>query len=92
MSDLEKVSFEHLPANRPMDETDMSLRFHFTEMSDDKLASYDPVLTDRELVEWDGNFREDGNLMLVCVERDVGIAEYRRVLEEHIVFRQQSGE
>jgi hypothetical protein len=36
------------------------------------------------VIEWDGNFRSDGALMLVCCERDVEIDEYRAVLEEHI--------
>jgi hypothetical protein len=34
-------------------------------------------------MEWDGNFRSDGGLMLVCCERDVDVGEFRRVLEEH---------
>jgi len=38
-------------------------------------------------MEWDGNFRSDGALMLVCCERDVDVAEFRRVLEEHLAFR-----
>ena len=89
MSDRDKVAFEHLPEDKPMDETDMSLRYHFTEMSDEKIATYDPDMSDEALIEWDGNFREDGNLMLVCVERDVDIREYRAVLEEHLAFRTQ---
>mgnify|MGYP001162771095 FL=1 len=91
MTDRNKVAYEHHPVGMPMDETDMSLRYHFTEMSDEKIASYDPDMTDEELLEWDGNFRDDGNLMLVCVERDVNIVEYRTVLEEHILFRQAAG-
>jgi len=89
MTDRDKVAYEHHPAGMPMDETDMSLRYYLTEMSDDKIASYDPNMTDKELLEWDGNFRDDGNLMLVCVERDVNIVEYRTVLEEHIQLRRQ---
>ena len=38
-------------------------------------------------MEWDDNFTSDGNLFLPCSERDVEIAEYRRVLEEHLQFR-----
>jgi hypothetical protein len=41
------------------------------------------------VVEWDGNFRDDGNLMLVCCERDVDVKEYRRVLEECIRYRER---
>ena len=39
------------------------------------------------MIDWDGNFRNDGVLFLVCSERDVDIEEYRRVLIEHIRFR-----
>ena len=39
------------------------------------------------VVEWDGNFKDDGALMLICSERDVEVAEYRRVLEECIRYR-----
>lgn len=66
------------------DETDISLRAYFSRFSDDKLREYDPTWNDERLMEWDGNFRSDGALMLVCCERDVQIAEYRAVLEEHI--------
>lgn len=81
------VDYEHLPAGVPMDETDVSLRAYFARMSDARLAEYDAAWSDERVIEWDGNFRSDGALMLVCVERDVGIDEYRRVLEEHIAFR-----
>jgi hypothetical protein len=38
---------------------------------------------------WDGNFRSDGALMLVCCERDVDAPEFRRVVEEYIAFRKR---
>ena len=38
-------------------------------------------------MDWDGNFRSDGGLMLVCCERDVDVGEFRRVLEEHLAYR-----
>jgi hypothetical protein len=41
-------------------------------------------------MQWDGNFRSDGALMLVCCERGIEIAEYRTVLEEHIRRRNTS--
>jgi hypothetical protein len=56
-------------------------------MSDEKLRSYDPAMSDEQLMEWDGDFRDDGTVFLVCSERDVEIDEYRQVLEEHIGFR-----
>ena len=87
MTITDKKEFEHLPKDKRMDETDMSLRYYFTEMSDEKLRSYDPEFTDDELMAWDGNFRDDGALMLVCTERDVTADDYRQVIEEHIRFR-----
>jgi len=38
-------------------------------------------------MEWDGNFKSDGDLLLPCSERDVDVAEYRRVLEQCIRYR-----
>jgi len=63
------------------------LRAHFARMTDAKLREYDPSWTDEQVVEWDGNFRSDGALMLVCCERDVDVEEYRQVLEEHLRLR-----
>ena len=39
-------------------------------------------------MEWDGNFRNDGGLMLVCCERDVDVRDFREVLEEFIRYRE----
>lgn len=66
------------------DETDISLRAYFSRMSDERLREYDPSWSAEQVIEWDGNFRSDGTLMLVCCERDVEIDEYRAVLEEHL--------
>lgn len=82
-----EVDFEHLPGSEPLDETDVSLRAYLARLSDEHLAKYDPAWGDEQLMEWDGNFRSDGGLMLVCCERDVDAAEFRRVLEEHLRFR-----
>jgi hypothetical protein len=38
-------------------------------------------------MQWDGNFRSDGALMLVCCQRDVEMEEFRRVLQEHLKYR-----
>ena len=67
-----------------MDETDVNLRAYLESLSAEHLAKYNSEWSDEEVKEWDGNFRSDGALMLVCCERDVEIEEYRRVLEEHI--------
>jgi hypothetical protein len=83
-----EVDYEHLPEGAALDETDINLRAHFSRMSDEKLAEYEPTWTDEQLIEWDSdNFRDDGTLFLVCSERDVNIEEYRRVLTEHLHFR-----
>jgi len=86
-SDQAKREFENLPTDVPSDETDIGLRAYITRIEDDKLAEYDPSWADEQLSEWDGNFKNDGGLMLVCCERDVEVAEYRRVLEEWREFR-----
>ena len=69
------------------DETDISVRAYMTRLDDAKLREYDPGWTDQQVIEWDGNFRSDGALMLVCCERDIEIEEYRKILEEHIQRR-----
>ena len=71
--------------DNPMDETDVNLRAYLEDLSAEHLARYNPDWTDDEVKEWDGNFRSDGALMLVCCERDVEIAEFRAVLEEHLL-------
>lgn len=87
MENQKEIDYEHLPAGVPMDETDVNLRAYLSRLSKEHLARYDPAWTDAQVVEWDGNFRSDGNLMLVCCERDVEAAEFRRVLEEHLRYR-----
>ena len=81
------VDFEHWPPGEPLDETDVSLRAYLARLSDARLAEYDPTWTDEQVMEWDGNFRSDGGLMLVCCERDVDVHEYRHVLEALRQFR-----
>lgn len=70
-----------------MDETDVNLRAYFDRMDDDKIRQYVPSWTDEQVKEWDGNFRDEGDLMLFCCERDVEVEEYRQVLEECIAYR-----
>ena len=83
----EPIDYERPPSGEPTDETDISLRAHFARFDDERLRQYDPNWTDEQLQEWDGDFRADGVLMLVCCERDVEVDEYRRVLEEHLALR-----
>ena len=81
---MDELKLEKPPQGQWGDETDISLRAYFCGFSDERLRQYDPKWGDERVVEWDGNFRSDGALMLVCCERDVEIDEYRAVLEEHI--------
>ena len=67
-----------------MHETDVNLRAYLESLSEEHLAKYNSGWTDDEVKEWDNNFRSDGALMLVCCERDVEIAEFRRRLEEYL--------
>ena len=87
MSANKHLDYEHLPAGMPMDETDVSLRAYLTRQTDERLKEYNASWSDEQVMEWDGNFRSDGNLFLVCCERDVDVAEFRRVLEQHLSYR-----
>ena len=79
------MSADHEPQTEiQMDETDVNLRAYLESLTAEHMAKYNSGWTDDEVKEWDGNFRSDGALMLVCCERDVEIGEFRRVLEEHI--------
>jgi hypothetical protein len=81
-------NFEQEPwgDERP-DETSINLRAYFDRMPDEKMREYSPVWNDDQVIEWDGNFRNDGALMIACCERDVEIGEYRRVLEQARKYR-----
>jgi len=80
-------NFEQEPASEPLDETGVNLRAYFDRMDYEKMQGYDPSWSNEQVVEWDGNFRDDGNLMMFCCERDVEVDEYRQVLEECIEYR-----
>ena len=80
-------NFEQEPADERLDETGINLRAYFDRMDDEKMRQYDPAWTDAQVIEWDGNFRDDGMLMIFCCERDVDIEEYRRVLEQCVAYR-----
>ena len=87
MSAPHPIDFEHLPGDGPLDETDVSLRAYLAGLADEHLGEYDPAWTDEQVMQWDGNFRSDGELMLVCCERGVDMDEFRRVLEAHLELR-----
>jgi len=84
-------NFEQEPfVDESPDETSFNLRAYFDRMSDDKMRAYNPQWTDEELVAWDGNFKveeDDPSLMLGCSERDIDVAEYRRVIDQAIAYR-----
>lgn len=73
----------------PPDETAVNLRAYLDRIPDAKLAAYRAEWTDAELRHWCGDFRDDGYLFLICSERDVGVAEFRRELEASIAYRQR---
>jgi hypothetical protein len=81
------MDYEHLPDDGPLDETDVSLRAYLTRLSDEHLALYDASWSDDQVQEWDGNFRSDGALMLVCCERDIDVTDFRRAVEQHLAHR-----
>ena len=83
---MSKARFEDAPYRRPPDETDVNLRAYFDSLSDEKLARVNLAWNDEQLREWDGNFRDDGLLMLVCCDRDVDIQEFREVLSDFVEF------
>lgn len=93
MSDNLIIEFEQRPTQGPdawrMDETDRGLRAYVAGLPEERLACYDPSWTDEEVQRWDGNFRDDGELMLICCERDVEAPEFRRVVEEFLAFREE---
>jgi hypothetical protein len=80
-------NFEQEPTTEPMDETSVNLRAYFDRMEDEKMREYRAEWTDQQVIDWDGNFRDDGCLMILCCERDVEIDEYREVLEQCIAYR-----
>ncbi len=90
-SDEAKRVFENLPEDISSDETDIGLRAHITRIPEAMLAEYDSSWNDEQVVEWEGNFKDDGGLMLVCCEREVGVAEFRQVLEEWLDHRKSIG-
>jgi len=80
-------NFEQDPSGRPMDETSVNLRAYFDRMPDEKMTQYSPSWTDDQVREWDGNFKDEGDFMIMCSERDVEIEEYREVLEACMRYR-----
>ena len=80
-------NFEQEPYDEPPDETSLSLRGYLDRMSDEQIAEYRSDWSDDQVMQWESNFRDDGTLFLVCCERDVDMAEYRKELEACIQYR-----
>lgn len=87
MNARDETNYELLPEGVPKDETDINLRSYFSRLADEHLLAYDPTWSDDQVQAWDDNFTSEGELFLPCSEREVLIDEYRRVLEEHLRFR-----
>jgi hypothetical protein len=84
-------NFEQEPwGDEEPDETSFNLRAYFDRMRDEKLQQYNPEWSDEELIEWDGNFTDEGNLLIACSERDVDPDEYRRVIAQCIEYRNRA--
>lgn len=81
-------NFEQEPfVDETPDETSINLRAYLDRMADDKMRQYQPNWTDDQVMEWCGDFRDDGILFITCSERDIEVAEFRRVLEQAIAYR-----
>ncbi len=81
-------NFEQEPwGDERHDETSINLRAYFDRMPDEKMRQYSRDWPDRQVMDWDGNFKNDDTLMIACCERDVEIQEYRRVIEQAIAYR-----
>ena len=80
-------NFEQELDDERLDETGVNLRAYFDRMPDEKMQQYRSDWTDEQTIVWDDNFRDDGNLMLLCSERVVDVREYRKVLENCIRYR-----
>ena len=80
-------NFEQEPYGKSPDETGINLRAYLDRMDDVKMRQYNAQWSEAELIEWDGNFRDDGALMLICSERDVDAEEFRQELEACLSYR-----
>jgi hypothetical protein len=75
----------------PPDETDVNLETYVSLIPEAKLRQYRAEWTDEEVAALDGNFRCDGYLFLICSEREVDTAEFRRAVEARVAGRGREG-
>jgi hypothetical protein len=81
-------NFEQEPfVDEDPDETSINLRAYFDRMPDDKMRRYSPDWTDSHVIDWCGDFKDDGTLMIACCERDIDVGEFRHVLHQAIAYR-----
>lgn len=81
-------NFENEPPFEPRTEAGINLCAYFDAMPDVKLKSFDPGMGDAELMEWDCNFKSDGEMLLPCTEsEEVDVAMYRRYIAACIRYR-----
>jgi len=78
---------EPFPSNEEPDETSFNLRAYFDRMPDEKMLEYQADWSDERVMEWDGNFTADGELLIACSEREIDAEEYRRVLHQALEYR-----
>ena len=89
-TDFPVWNFEQEPYEEPKDETSVNLRAYLDRMPEEKMLQYRHDWPDQQVMDWDGNFKdEDGeySLFLICSEREIPVAEYRRELERCIAYR-----
>ncbi|RYG37039.1 MAG: hypothetical protein EON93_04245 [Burkholderiales bacterium] len=81
-------NFESEPPFEERTEAGINLCAYFDGMADTKLKTWNASFTDEELVEWDGNFKDDGAMLLPCTEsEEVEPDMYRRYITECIRYR-----
>lgn len=83
-------NFEGEPPFEPRTEAGINLCAYFDAMPDAKLKTFDPAMSDDELMRWDGNFKSDGDMLLPCTEsEEVDVEMYRRYIAECIRYRER---
>ena len=81
-------NFEGEPPFEPRTEAGINLCAYFDGMPDAKLRTFDPAMSDEDLMRWDGNFKSDGDMLLPCVEsEEVDVEMYRRYIAQCIRYR-----
>lgn len=89
-TDFPVWNFEQEPYDEPKDETSVNLRAYLDRMPDEKMQKYRKDWSNQQVMDWDGNFKDEegeNSLFLICSEREIDVAEYRRVLEQAIAYR-----